>query len=287
MNGNQFRPAGGFKLLPPVIKNLLIINVLAFLGYITMLQVMHVDFNDIFGMHYMGSEKFKPYQIITYMFMHGGWSHLLFNMFALWMFGKTLENYWGSKRFLIYYFITGFGAALTHYAIVYFEIMPVVSAIDNFIANPSIADFKMFMESSNFQVVSYDIQNSYTHFLKTYNDLVVDNPNKALQQAIYFMNDYRVDYLNAPVIVGASGAVFGLLLAFGMTWPNSVIYLYFAIPIKTKYFVIIYGALELYSGLSSGQGDNVAHFAHLGGMLFGIILILLWRKTSGNKFRQF
>jgi len=280
MNGNQFRPAGGFKLLPPVIKNLLIINVLAFLAYISLSQVLHIDLNDILGMHYLGSDKFKPYQIVSYMFMHGGFGHLFFNMFALWMFGKTLENYWGAKRFLIYYFVTGFGAALTHYAIVYFEIMPVIGAVDQFIANPSIADFKIFMESSNFQVVSYDIQNNYTQFLKTYNGLVADNPNKALQQAIYFINEYRTDYLNAPVIVGASGAVFGLLLAFGMTWPNSVIYLYFAIPIKTKYFVIIYGAIELYSGISSGHGDNVAHFAHLGGMLFGIILILIWRKNS-------
>ena len=284
MNGNQFRPAGGFRLLPPVIKNLLIINTLAFLAYITLLQVMNIDLNDILGMHYMGSEKFKPYQIITYMFMHGGFGHLFFNMFALWMFGNTLENYWGPKRFLFYYFITGFGAALTHYAIVYFEISPVISAVDNFIANPSIADFKVFMESSNFKIVSYDIQNNYTQFLKTYNNLVVDNPNKALQQAIYFLNQYRADYLNTPLIVGASGAVFGILLAFGMTWPNSVIYLYFAIPIKTKYFVIIYGAIELYSGISSGQGDNVAHFAHLGGMLFGIVLILMWKKNKGNKW---
>ena len=283
MSTNQFRPAGGFSLLPPVIKNLLIINTLAFLGYISLASVLHIDLNDILGMHYMGSEKFKPYQLITYMFMHGSFGHLFFNMFALWMFGKTLENYWGAKRFLIYYFITGFGAALTHYAIVYFEISPVISAIDTFLANPNTADFKIFMESSNFQIVSYDIKNNYSQFLSTYNGVVGDNPAKALQQAIFFINQYRADYLNAPLIVGASGAVFGLLLAFGMTWPNSVIYLYFAIPIKTKYFVIIYGAIELYSGLSSGQGDNVAHFAHLGGMLFGIIMILMWRRTSGNR----
>jgi len=95
MNGNQFRPAGGFRLLPPVVKNLLIINGLAFLAYMVLDQVMHIDLNDILGMHYVGSEKFKPYQIITYMFMHGGFGHLFFNMFALWMFGNTLENYWG------------------------------------------------------------------------------------------------------------------------------------------------------------------------------------------------
>lgn len=283
MSGNQFRPAGGFRLLPPVIKNLLIINTLAFLGYYSLYNVFHIDLNDLFGMHYIGSDKFEPYQLVTYMFMHGSFGHLFFNMFALWMFGNTLENYWGAKRFLIYYFITGFGAALTHYAIVYFEIHPIISAIDAFLANPNTADFKTFMESSNFQVASYDIQNNYSHFLRLYNGAVADNPAKALQQAIFFMNQYRADYLNAPLIIGASGAVFGLLLAFGMTWPNSVIYLYFAIPIKTKYFVIIYGAIELYSGISSAQGDNVAHFAHLGGMLFGIVMILMWRRTSGNR----
>ena len=280
MNGNQFRP-GGFSLLPPVVKNLLIINTLMFLATIS-LQGMGIDLNDLLGMHYIGSEKFHPYQLITYMFMHGSFGHLFFNMFALWMFGNTLENYWGPKRFIIYYLITGFGAALTHFVVVYFDMIPVLTASEHFLANPSLENFKTFMESSNFQIVSMDIQNHYHQFLSNYNELVASNPNKALQQAIFFVNEYRIDYMNAPVIVGASGAVFGLLLAFGMTWPNSVIYLYFAIPIKTKYFVILYGALELWSGISQSRGDNIAHFAHLGGMLFGIILILLWRKSKNN-----
>ena len=283
MNGNQFRP-GGFSILPPVVKNLLIINTLAFLAYISLYTSMHIDLNDIFGLHFMGSEKFKPYQFITYMFMHGGFSHLFFNMFALWMFGNTLENYWGPKRFIIYYFVTGFGAALTHYTIVYFEMKPVLAAIDQFMANPSLEGFKIFMESGYFKIASYDIQAHYHQFLGNYNELVASNPKLALEQAVKFMSLYRIDYMNAPLIVGASGAVFGLLLAFGMTWPNSVIYLYFAIPIRTKYFVIMYGAVELWSGLSNNPGDNVAHFAHLGGMLFGIIMILMWRRHQNNRW---
>jgi len=280
---NQYKP-GGFKMLPPVIKNLLIINALAFLAYISVMQVFRIDLNDILGMHYLGAEKFNPYQILTYMFMHGSIGHLFFNMFALWMFGNNLENYWGPKKFLIYYFVTGIGAGFIHYIVVYIELTPILSAIDVFLANPTLEDFKIFMESDNFKVVSYDIQNNYNQFINTYNSLIGPNPNKALQEAIHFMNDYRVDYMNAPVVVGASGAVFGLLLAFGMMWPNSVIYLYFAIPIKTKYFVILYGALELYSGFSSAQGDNVAHFAHLGGMIFGFILIKLWKKKENNQW---
>jgi membrane associated rhomboid family serine protease len=283
MNGNQFRP-GGFRILPPVVKNLLIINTLAFLAYVSLYSSIHLDLNDLFGLHFMGSEKFAPYQFVTYMFMHGSIGHLFFNMFALWMFGNTLENYWGPKRFLIYYFITGFGAALTHYTIVYFDMSPVLTAIDHFLANPSNKAFIEFTKSSYFSIASLDIQNHAQQYLGNYNELLVSDPNKALQQAIYFMNLYRIDYMNAPLIVGASGAVFGLLLAFGMTWPNSVIYLYFAIPIKTKYFVIMYGALELWSGLSNNPHDNVAHFAHLGGMLFGIIMILLWRKSDNNRW---
>ncbi|MBN1252168.1 MAG: rhomboid family intramembrane serine protease [Bacteroidales bacterium] len=271
-------------MLPPVIKNLIIINTLAFLAYVSLSQVFRIDLNDIFGMHYVGSEKFSPYQMVTYMFMHGGIGHLFFNMFALWMFGNNLENYWGPKKFLIYYFVTGIGAVLIHFIVLYIEISPVINAIDTFLLNPSLTDFKVFMESDFFKIASYDIQNHYNQFSHNYNNIVASNPNKALQQAIYFMNEYRVDYLNAPVVVGASGAVFGLLLAFGMMWPNSVIYLYFAIPIKTKYFVIMYGALELYSGISASQGDNVAHFAHLGGMIFGFILIMFWKKKEKTKW---
>jgi membrane associated rhomboid family serine protease len=98
------------------------------------------------------------------------------------------------------------------------------------------------------------------------------------------VQQYKIDYLNAPVVVGASGAVFGLLLAYGMMFPNNIIYIYFAIPLKAKYFVILYGAIELYSGLSNNAADNVAHFAHLGGMLFGIFLILYWKRQRKNFF---
>ena len=236
---NQFRPQG-FSILPLVVKNLLIINGIFFLATITLDTVWHVDLAEYFGLHYIGASDFRPYQFVTYMFMHGSFAHLFFNMFALWMFGNAIENTWGSKRFLIYYMVCGIGAGLVQ------ELVQYIQYADAFVG------YDRVRISAN-QVVSV------------------------------------ADYLNMLTTVGASGAVYGILLAFGMTWPNSRIYIYFAIPIKAKWFVIIYGLLELFSGFRGV--DNVAHFAHLGGMIFGLILILYWRKdefkwTSNFRIRR-
>jgi membrane associated rhomboid family serine protease len=272
----QFRP-GGFRVLPPVVKNLLIINGLFFLATIATGSRFGFDLTDMLGLHYFAAEKFSPYQFITYMFMHGGFMHLFFNMFALWMFGNALENIWGPKRFLIYYFITGIGAAITHYVVFYFEISPVLAAINGFLDNPTNENLNLFLNSENFKVTSYAIQDNFNVFRNEYNTLIHTNPGKALQLSVDFMSQYKIDFLNAPVVVGASGAVFGILLAFGMTFPNSLIYVYFAIPIKAKYFVMIYGAIELFSGVMD-TGSNIAHFAHLGGMIFGYFVLLYWKK---------
>lgn len=274
----QFRPRG-FRILPPVVKNLLIINGLFFLA--TVAFSSFIDLADILGLHYFGAEKFKPYQIITYMFMHGNISHILFNMFALWMFGYVLENVWGPKRFLIYYLITGIGASFIHYLVFYFvEARPVMGAVDQFLAMPSIDGLRGILDNPDiFRQVSYDVQNHFEAFRMQYNDLIFKNQEQALQLGVDFIEQYRIDFLNAPVVIGASGAVFGILLAFGMLFPNSLIYVYFAIPVKAKYFVMVYGALELYLGFSDAT-SNVAHFAHLGGMVFGFFLIQYWKKKG-------
>ncbi len=239
----QYRPSA-FKLLPEVVKNLLIINGIFFLATI-LLERQGIDLTDTLGLHYFSSPKFRPYQLITYMFMHGSLAHIFFNMFALWMFGSAIENIWGGKKFLFYYIFCGLGAAITHYAIVYLHLSPTLAEIGNYIST---------------------------------NNLSPSELDEIYRQ--------RTEILNAPVVVGASGAVFGLLLAYGMMFPNSLLYVYFAIPIKAKYFVIIYGLIELFSGVANVQGDNVAHFAHLGGLLFGLILILFWRyqRWRKNKF---
>ena len=223
----QYSPTG-FRVLPPVVKNLLIINVLLYLATFTMNR-FHIDLTDYLGLHFFLASDFKPYQLITYMFMHGNFEHLFFNMFALWMFGNTLENIWGSKRFLLFYMVCGIGAGLCQ------------------------------------EVVQY-IQ--YATTLAQY-----DSVNLGGGQLISMAN-----YLNMLNTVGASGAIYGLLLAFGMMFPNSMIYLYFFVPIKAKWFVIGYAVIELVSGFIGG--GNVAHFAHLGGMLFGLILILVWKKKG-------
>ncbi len=257
MSYQEHRP-GGFGLLPPIVKNLLIINVLCFLAYWALGFSFNIDLNDILGLHFFMGESFSPFQYVSYMFMHGGIGHLVFNMFALWMFGNALENYWGAKRFLMYYMITGIGAALLHTLVISMDVVPLLAEIDQLIENPEGISPSM------------NLKEQYGAFL--YRTGAAANTTESL----YLFKDWIP---NQPLVVGASGAVFGLLLAFGMMFPNSVIYLYFAIPIKAKYFVMLYGALELYQGFQSNPGDNVAHFAHLGGMLFGFFLIKYWKKN--------
>lgn len=249
---NQPASFGRFNILPPVVKNLLIINGLFFLGSFIVGNRFGVDVFHLLGLHYWTSEGFKPYQIVTHMFMHGDLGHILSNMFALWMFGSVLENFWGGKRFLIYYFVTGLGAAIIH---------NLTKAID-------IYNLSQMLDPTVLATVKNE---GYAVILR--GEEVFTNPvAEALNRAI-----------NTPT-VGASGAVFGILLAFGMLFPNTLLYLYFAIPIKAKYFVIAYGAFELFQGLRNDPGDNIAHFAHLGGMLFGFLLIKYWNKNNRKSF---
>lgn len=249
---NEYR-FGGFQILPPVVKNLLIINGIFFMAYIV-LKKFGIDLNDILGLHYPLSEKFKSYQIITYMFMHGNLGHIFFNMFAVWMFGSAIENFWGPKRFLFFYLFTGIGAAALHYFIFYFELKPAMSAINAYLSDPSSINLE------NLQVFG-----------------VTGNPG--VDQILQM----KYNLLNQPVIVGASGALFGILIAFGWMFPNTRILLLIPpIPIKAKYFVAGYGILELVSGVSNIAHDNIAHYAHVGGMLFGLILLLFWRVKRLN-----
>jgi membrane associated rhomboid family serine protease len=276
----EYRPSG-FRILPPVVKNLLIINGIFFVATIIFDLKFNIDLTDILGLHYFGSEKFRPHQIITYMFMHGGFSHIFFNMFALWMFGNVLENYWGGKKFLIFYIVCGLGAAITHYAIFYFQIRPVMETVSGYLSNPDLKNFEGIFQpllNENLHRPSEAMNN----LIEQYNS-IHGNPSEKLQFSIDLMNQFRTDFLNEPVVVGASGAIFGLLLAFGMTFPNAMIYLYFFLPMKAKYFVILYGLVELFGAVNQLPGDDVAHYAHLGGMLFGFVLILIWKKSK----RQF
>ncbi len=219
-----FNGRSTFGAIPMVVKNIIIINVVMYV--ITMLTG---DFMyEKFALFYFKSPYFEPYQIITHIFMHGGFFHLFFNMYTLFIFGSVLERVWGEKKFLFYYFATGLGAAFLHLGVMYLEI-----------------------NSLNSAFMSGDISAS-----------------AAIKQ-IYM----------TPT-VGASGAIYGLLLAYGMLFPNNTMQLIFPpIALKAKYFVMIFGALELFLGLSNA-GGNIAHFAHLGGMIFGYFLISYWKKNN-------
>lgn len=278
---NQYRP-GGFGNLPPVVKNLLIFNIIFFAGTYLVGMSTGQDLAGILGLRYPFGTAFRPFQFITYMFMHGSLSHLFFNMFALWMFGRVLENVWGSRRFLIFYMVCGVGAALTHYLIAFFEINPVITAMDTFLNHPTAEHLSQFIASHKFHLSENSglIWDHFLNFQSSANLLAVDPTNHgALQASVDFISEYREYFLNLPNVVGASGAVFGLLLAFGMLFPNAEIMIYFLFPIKAKWFVVIYGAIELVAGFADSS-SNVAHFAHLGGMIFGYLLIRYWKKQK-------
>ncbi len=278
MNYQQYSPQR-FNVLPPVVKNLLIINGLFFLATIALHKSFGIDLASYFGLRFPGSQAFNPYQFVTYMFMHGSLSHIFFNMFALWMFGYTLENIWGSKRFLIYYLVTGIGAGLVHYGTLYLEYRPLIITLNGIIDDPSVENLVNFRASIQGTISPYagEIFLNYNNFIKTLNQLIQKPESQALiESARGFVIDYKQYMLSRPNVIGASGAVFGILLAFGMLFPNVRLYLYFFFPIKAKWFVILYGLLELYLGFTQSH-SNIAHFAHLGGMVFGFILIKYWK----------
>ena len=224
--------------IPIVTKNLLIVNVVAFLltfvlgkdasgGYVL---------NELLGLHFFMASDFQVFQLITYMFMHGGFEHIIFNMFALWMFGCVVERVWGAKKFLFYYIACGVGAGLFQ----------------------ELAQFVQFYLMASDQIPAFGIGDIWT---------VARNSSAVL---------------NAWTTVGASGAIYGILLAFGMIFPEERIFIFpLPVPIKAKYFVIGYAAIELFSAMMT-SGDGVAHVAHLGGMVFGFFMIRYWRKQANG-----
>jgi membrane associated rhomboid family serine protease len=242
---------GGYFNLPPVVKNIILINVLMLLVDFAAKSVFGVDLTMVLGLYFPKSEQFMPLQIVTHMFMHGGFWHIFFNMYALYIFGQVLENAWGPKRFFIYYIICGLGAALTHETVIAFQY----------------AHMAQSLSPDSLQ----SVLNEGTALFRE-RQLFTDPDMQKLQLL-----------LNTPT-VGASGAIFGVLLAFGVLFPNTQLMLLFPpIPIKAKYFVLIYGGIELYMAVTQ-PGSNIAHAAHLGGMLFGYLLIRYWRRTTNTLY---
>nr|WP_294794906.1 rhomboid family intramembrane serine protease [uncultured Mucilaginibacter sp.] len=224
--------------ISPVVKNLLIINVICFLPFLLFNPALVNNIYNLASAHYFDSPLFKPWQPITYMFFHGGWAHIIFNMFALYSFGSILEYNMGSKRFVMFYFICGLGGIALQLLVQGIEVYQLTGG---------------FTVADDFSASSEVIQKL---------------------QGIY-----------GSSMVGASGAIFGLLIAFGMLYPNAeMMIMFIPVPVKAKYIMPFYVVLELMLGLGQFNGDNVAHFAHLGGALIGFILIKAWRLQGPGKY---
>ncbi len=227
--------------MQPVVKNLLIINVIFFFATFVF-QQQNISLINLLGLHYIDSPLFEPYQLVTHFFMHANFPHILFNMFAVVIFGNMLERIWGAKKFLIFYFVTALGAAVLHQFIQGLEVysasgswLPVFNGI-------------------------FEIQGDMVQYPSTIKD---------------FNSVWTT--INIPT-VGASGAVYGLIMAVALLFPNTEVYLYFAIPVKMKWLALGLAAIALFNGFQNNPGDSVAHFAHLGGMLFGFIMIKIWQR---------
>ncbi len=234
----------------PVVFNIIIINIICLAISFFFESRYGIDLNRILGLHFVFSEQFGFYQFFTYMFMHAGVEHILFNMFAVFMFGRVFEVIWGGKKFLFYYLVAGLGAAIIQQIVWYIDYNAIAGGIDNM---PAVMQ-QLSSEGSKVLGEGYNYSDEYLGRLNI--------------------------LLNIPT-VGASGAVFGILLAFGYMFPKEKLFLFFLpIPIPARIFVIIYGLIELVAGVANFSWDNVAHFAHLGGLIFGFLLILFWKKRG-------
>ena len=254
--------------LTPVVRVLLIINVLVFI-------VTNESVISQFGLYSFLSDKFNPIQLLTHMFLHSGFGHIFSNMIGLIVFGPMLETLWGPRRFTFFYFFCGLGAALLFSGINYFEMHDVYETVQTYRVHPGFGNFSGFIDQH--ASAYYDRLLPFIEQFKKF-----PNDNKNIHDSIAIVNRIFTNQVDEPM-VGASGAIFGVIMGFGLLFPNTQLFLLFPpIPVKAKYLVIFYGAFELYSGVYRAQADNVAHFAHIGGMLFAFILVKYWgsqRKT--------
>jgi membrane associated rhomboid family serine protease len=258
-----------FGNLTPVVRNLLIINI----GLALIQGLFNIDLISIGGLRYIHAETFYPFQFFTYMFIHArGFGHIFGNMLALFIFGPWLERVWGSQRFLVFYLVTGLGAGVLWSGINYFEVKAIEKDAEAYYDDPNPERFNKFI------IDHWQLNNQTESFVEAY----ASNPDNPSYKAESIELVRQLYYRNANIpMVGASGAIFGILMAFGLLFPNVMLMLLIPpIPIKAKYFVLLYGLYELYATIINTPGDNVAHYAHLGGMLFAFILVRHWSKRG-------
>ena len=243
-----------FRNLTPTVRNLILVNVAIFIGSGIFPQ-------EYLSLHYFQAKDFHVFQFITYMFVHGSFLHLLSNMFGLYMFGSLLERIWGAQRFLFFYFFCGVGAGLLYMGIQHFiDLADIRRATELVLSNPN--SFNMMDYMQHYSAISPPADGGNIEWVRA---------------------NYQ-EYIGRNIVEGASGSIFGIIMAFGYLFPNSELFIFpFPIPIKAKYLVSFYGLYEMYQGIQQQTGDNVAHFAHIGGMIFAVILLKIW-STKRNNF---
>lgn len=274
----QFRPSR-FEILPVIVKNLLIINGLFFMAKFAFRGPdAMINIEDTFALHAWQSSLFRPWQLITHMFLHGDFGHIFGNMLALWMFGSVLENVWGSKRFLTFYIVCGLGAALMHLLFLSYEFLPMMK------------DYQLLyqMQQSGQPASIADLGRFIAKYFPgtpTALEHLQGVENNAQFSALIFekITERYQEILNTATI-GASGAVFGILAAFVYLFPNTYIYIYFLFPIKAKWLGILYFSYELFFAVQNSAGDNVARWAHVGGALVGLLIVFTWNRGNRKRF---
>ena len=242
-----------FRNLTPTVRNLILVNVAIYLGGSMFPK-------EALSLHYFQATDFHVFQFITYMFIHGSFLHLLSNMFGLYMFGSLLERIWGAQRFLFFYFFCGIGAGLLFMGIQHFvDFAEIRRATELVLSNPN--SFNMMDYVQHYSVISPPAEGGNIEWVRA---------------------NYQ-EYISRQIVAGASGSIFGIIMAFGYLFPNSELFIFpLPIPLKAKYLVSFYGLYEMYQGIQQQTGDNVAHFAHIGGMIFAVILLKIWGTKRNN-----
>lgn len=260
-----------FGRITPIVKNLLIINIALFL----VPQVLNIDLGRAFGLYFVLSDHFQPYQFVTYMFLHGGTSHIFGNMLMLFFIGPMLENALGPKKFLILYMVTGLGGGILYTAANYAEMSGIKADVDSYIAEPNSQDFNVLMVNYGDKVWPREIFGFVDRYSRN-----EGNPS-LVAESIHYAKGLYTFFGDYPM-VGASGAIYGILAMLGLLFPNTELRLFFMIPIKVKYLVGALIIAEVFSEFQRTPGDNVAHLAHLGGALFAWGLLRYWKKQGGS-----
>lgn len=254
--------------ITPIVKNILLIN----LGIFLVQSFFSIRLSEFFGLRVIFSDEFGFHQFLTYMWIHGDFSHIFGNMLMVLFLAPLLEMEWGAKRFLTFYLICGIGAGILYGAADALEKSSLKTDTEYYVQNPNPESFKIFI--LDHQSPRYNLAR-----LGDFADDYYENESEPslINQSIQIARDIEQDMMNVPM-VGASGAVYGILMALFLLFPNRVIYLYFAIPVKLKYLVFGLGMYEIWSEMNRADGDNVAHFAHLGGMVIAFVVIKIWQK---------